>query len=223
MPVGARILVVEDDADSRDSLSGILNLAGYEVTACGDGPTAIAAAQAVEFDLVLLDLLIPGADGFQILALMREEHGMPVIIISGLNDPAQKAYGLRLGADDYLGKPFDAQELLARIEARLRSAPVETVLTVGPLTVDLKQRQASLDGSPVTLTRRQFDLLAALCSQAGKVVSREDLLDRVWGTRFMSPRNVNEQVRLLRQRLEAGGGPVPRIEPVPGVGYRLRA
>lgn len=222
MDPGARILIVEDDADSRDALTGILQLAGYLVTPCATGASALQAAAREPHDLVVLDLLIPDSDGFAVLAALRGDHDIPVIILSGLTDPGQKAYGLRLGADDYLGKPFDAQELLARIEARLRRRRSETLLTAGTLKLDLERRQARVEEVTVALTRRQFDVLAHLVRRSGKVVDRESLLDSVWGTRFVSPRNVNEQVRLLRQRLEATGRPVPRIESVPGLGYRLR-
>jgi two-component system, OmpR family, response regulator ResD len=219
---GGAILIVEDDQDSRDALEGILTYSGYFVKACATGEEALTAFLQETYSLVILDLMLPDTGGYEVLRRIRMVRDVPIIILSGLNGTKHKVHGLRLGADDYLSKPFDAEELLARIDARLRRAKSEQQHSCGPVTVDVSERQALVHGKPVALTRRQFDLLALLMSAPGRPFTREQILERVWGTTFVSPRNVNEQVRLLRQRLKAAGLENDIIEANPGFGYRSR-
>lgn len=219
---GGAILIVEDDRDSRDALEGILTYSGYVVKACATGEDALAAFVQQTYSLVILDLMLPDTGGYEVLRQIRTVRDVPIIILSGLNGVKHKVHGLRLGADDYLSKPFDAEELLARIDARLRRAKSEQQYSCGPVSVDVVERQALVHGEPVALTRRQFDLLALLVSTPGRPFTREEILERVWGTTFVSPRNVTEQVRLLRQRLRAGGMMNDIIEATPGFGYRSR-
>ncbi len=219
---GGSILIVEDDRDSRDALEGILTYSGYTVKACATGEDALAAFMRETFSLVILDLMLPDTGGYEVLRRIRTVRDVPIIILSGLSDTKHKVHGLKLGADDYLSKPFDAEELLARIDARLRRAKSEQQYSCGPVSVDVIERQTLVHGEPVALTRRQFDLLALLMSAPGRPFTREEILERVWGTTFVSPRNVNEQVRLLRQRLKAAGMTTDIIEATPGFGYRSR-
>lgn len=217
------ILIIEDDQDSRDALAGILAYAGYSVTACATGEEALAAFERATYSLVILDLMLPDTGGYEVLRQLRLIRDVPIIILSGLSGTKHKVHGLRLGADDYLSKPFDAEELLARVDARLRRSKAEQQFVVGPVSVDVSERQTLVHGTPVALTRRQFDLLALLMSEPGHPFTREQILERVWGTSFVSPRNVNEQVRLLRQRLKAAGLVHDIIEAAPGFGYRSRS
>lgn len=218
---GARILVVEDDEDSRDALVALLTYAAYDATSAPTAEAAEAAVLSERPDLIVLDLRLPGRDGYDVLARLREVTDIPVIILSGLVSPTDKARGLRLGADDYVGKPWDAIELLARIEARLRPARTRRIIEAGRLTIDVGRREVRIGDTVVSLTNRQFDVLALLASDPGRVFRREDILHEVWGTVYVTTRNVNEQVRLLRDRLEQCGAAPDLIETVPGLGYRL--
>jgi two-component system alkaline phosphatase synthesis response regulator PhoP len=217
------ILIIEDDKDSRDALAGILTYTGYVVKACGTGEEALVAFDKAKYSLVILDLMLPDTGGYEVLRQLRLIRDVPIIILSGLSGTKHKVHGLRLGADDYLSKPFDAEELLARVDARLRRSKDEQQLVCGPVRVDVSERQALVNDVPVALTRRQFDLLSLLMSEPGRPFTREHILERVWGTSFVSPRNVNEQVRLLRKRLKAAGLDEDIIESAPGFGYRSRS
>ena len=216
------VLVIEDDEASRDAIAGVLQFGGYDVTTASSGEQALAYVEADGVDLVVLDLMMPGTGGYEVLRRLREREDMPVIILSGLTATEHKVQGLRLGADDYLEKPFDAEELLARVDARLRRARTTKMLVVGDLRLNLDTREVFFNSEPVTLTRRQFDVLALFASAPGKAFSREEILERVWGTRFVSPRNVNEQIRLIRVRLKAVGLDKDVFEAAPGLGYRFR-
>lgn len=219
----ARVLVVEDDEDSRDAVVAVLEHAGYRVVAAPNAHQAVAVIRSGDIDLLLLDLRLPGPDGYDILAEIRETRSIPVIILSGLVSPQDKALGLRLGADDYVGKPFDAVELLARVEARLRPTRTLRVIRLGSLTIDVARRQVFMGSRGVELTNRQFDVLSLLASDPGRVFTRDEILNSVWGTSYVTSRNVNEQVRLLRERLSAIGAGLNLIESVPGRGYRVAA
>lgn len=218
---GARILVVEDDAASREAVTAILSLKGYRVVPVGTAEAAVESARRDAPDLVLLDLRLGAADGFDVLSQIRSFQDVPVIILSGKITPEEKALGLRMGADDYVGKPFDAGELLARIEARLRPARTRRIVEIGPVRMDLSRREAFVGENRVDLTNRQFDVLALLASDPGRAFSRDEILREVWGTEYVTKRNVNEQVRLLRARLGMHGIGADIIETAPGLGYRI--
>lgn len=219
--VSARVLVVEDDEDSRDAVVGLLEHAGYDVIAAPGAGQAVSILRSSEVDLMLLDLRLPGADGFDVLAEIRSTRSIPVIILSGLVSPQDKALGLRLGADDYVGKPFDAVELLARVEARLRPTRTRRLIRLGALSIDVARREVIVGSRTVDLTNRQFDVLSLLASDPGRVFTRDEILASVWGTTYVTSRNVNEQVRLLRERLAGTSAGLNVIEAVPGRGYRL--
>jgi DNA-binding response OmpR family regulator len=219
-----RILVIEDEARIQAFLTRGLEAEGYTVVAAGDGREGIDLATGTHWDLVVLDLLLPGLNGLQVLReLHRTKPELPVVILSARSDVQTKLRGFELGATDYLAKPFSLDELLARIRVRLRGAAAfgdEHVLRGGNVVLDVTRRQAGVGGRTADLSDREFRLLHHLLLHAGEVVSRERLLSEVWGYDFDPGSNVVEVcVRRLRQKL----GPEAAIETVRSAGYRLAA
>jgi two-component system copper resistance phosphate regulon response regulator CusR len=217
-----RILVIEDEARIQAFLTRGLEAEGYSVVAAGDGRQGLDLATATRWDLVVLDLLLPGLNGLQILReLRRTKPELPVVILSARSDVQTKLRGFELGATDYLAKPFSLDELLARIRVRLRGAAAfgdEHVLRGGNVVLDVARRQAAVGDRTADLSDREFRLLHHLLVHAGEVVSRERLLSEVWGYDFDPGSNVVEVcVRRLRQKL----GPDAAIETVRRAGYRL--
>jgi DNA-binding response OmpR family regulator len=214
----SRVLVVDDEKRIREVVIRILRTRGIEADAAVGGTDAIAMAASGSYDLVILDLLMPGQDGFSTLReIMRRRPDQAVLVLSCLSDPESKMASLGLGADDYVPKPFHVGELVARVQARLRAAarPGPPVLSFGTLTLDLLHRQADAGAGPVPLTSREFQLLWELMHRPGVVVSKDDLLDHVWGGATDSVSNVVDvYVRRLRSRL----GP-DVITTVRGEGY----
>jgi len=217
-----RILIVEAEERFASFLEKGLTANGYTTKVVGDGVTAAAVANDDEFDLMILDLGLPDMDGVSVLSLVRQRGvAMPVIILTARDDMSDKVAGLDAGASDYMTKPFSLEELLARLRARMRDEDrVElTVLEVGPVTLDLRTRRASVDGEVIPLTAREFTMLEAFMRHSDQVLSKEQLLSHVWGYDFDPGSNVVEvYVGYLRRKL---GGDL--IETVRGMGYRLRA
>jgi DNA-binding response OmpR family regulator len=215
------VLVVEDEQGIVSFLRRGLEAAGYTMLEAGDGETGLSLAQRPDVDLVVLDLGLPGLPGEEVLVrLRRVRPDLPVIVLTAKTAVADKVANLEAGADDYVVKPFSFSELLARIRARLRATDQasSTVITVGPLTVDLRARVATVDGRSVALSSREFALAEVLARHPGQVLSQAQLLDQVWGYDFDGSSNVVEvYVRHLRKKLGAD-----RIETVRGAGYRLR-
>ncbi|HKU56446.1 MAG TPA: response regulator transcription factor [Gaiellaceae bacterium] len=219
-----RILVIEDEARIQAFLTRGLEAEGYTVVAAGDGRQGLDLATATHWDLVVLDLLLPGLNGLQVLReLHRTKPELPVVILSARGDVQTKVRGFELGATDYLAKPFSLDELLARIRVRLRGPAVfgdEHVLRGGNVVLDVARRQAAVGERTADLSDREFRLLHHLLAHVGEVVSRERLLSEVWGYDFDPGSNVVEVcVRRLRQKL----GPDAAIETVRSAGYRLAA
>jgi DNA-binding response OmpR family regulator len=216
-----RILVVEDEARIRSLLRRKLEAAGYAVDAAEDGPRGLARAIKGPYDLVILDLLLPRLDGLSVLhELSRERPELPVLILSARSDLATKLRGFELGASDYLSKPFSLDELLARVRVQLNGRAPGQVLHAGNLTLHVARREAIFEDLVVLLSGREFRLLQVLAEHAGEVVSREQLLETVWGYRFDPGSNVVEVcIRRLRKKL---GSKAP-IETVHHEGYRLAA
>ena len=216
-----RILIVEDEARIRSFLRRKLEAAGYSVDAAEDGPSGLARAARGPYDLVILDLLLPRLDGLSVLhELSRERPGLPVLILSARADLPTKLRGFEFGAKDYLSKPFSLDELLARVRVQLDGRGTGQVLHVGSLSLDVARREAIFDDDVVLLTDREFKLLHVLAEHAGETVSRDRLLESVWGFRFDPCSNVVEVcVRRLRKKL----GPRAPIETVHHEGYRLAA
>jgi DNA-binding response OmpR family regulator len=217
-----RILVIEDEARIQAFLMRGLEAEGYTVVAAGDGRQGLDLATGARWDLVVLDLLLPGLNGLQVLReLQREKPELPVVILSARGDVQTKLRGFELGATDYVAKPFSLDELLARIRVRLRGAPTfgdEHVLRGGNVVLDVARRQAGVGDRTADLSDREFRLLHHLLVHAGEVLSRERLLAEVWGYDFDPGSNVVDVcVRRLRQKL----GPDAAIETVRNAGYRL--
>ncbi len=217
-----RILVIEDEARILSFLARGLEAEGYSVDGAGDGRVGLALALGQPWDLVVLDLLLPGLGGLDVLRALHEARPeLPVLILSARSDLATKLEGFQLGAGDYLQKPFSLDELLARIRVQLRHGhPIGNVVCVGGLTLDLARRKASIEDAVCDLSDREFRLLHHLALHAGEVISRERLLADVWGYTFDPGSNVVDVcVRRLRKKL----GPGAPIETVRHAGYRLAA
>jgi DNA-binding response OmpR family regulator len=218
-------LVVEDEAAIADFLARGLAAEGYEVLVAGDGREGERLALAAETDLVVLDRMLPGKDGIEVLAAVRRARpGLPVIVLTARGEIADRVEGLDAGATDYVTKPFAFAELLARIRARLRGAggESETTLAAAGIRLNLVSRRASRDGREVALADREAELLAHLMRNAGRICSREELLSAVWGFDHDPGTNVVQvYVGYLRRKLALPGSPAP-IETVRAVGYRLR-
>jgi DNA-binding response OmpR family regulator len=216
----AHLLLIEDDPRIREIVERGLGARGFVVTSAPDGRSGVELAGKLEIDLVLLDLVLPGRSGLDVLQDLRAlKPRLPVIALTALADTRSRVGGLDAGADDYVTKPFAVEELAARVRARLRWQDEEGagVLKAGPLTVDLMTHRAVLDGREVPLSARELTLLATFVRNAGQVLSRDQLLERVWGISFETESNVVDvYVGALRRKL--GGA---WIETVRGMGYRL--
>lgn len=220
-PTGSRILVVEDDGDIRDVIRRYLEAHGFEVVVAADGAEALTRA-AGGVDLVVLDLQLPKVDGLEVVRRLRESSPLPILIVSARGDGEDRVAGLELGADDYLTKPFLPRELVARVKALLRRSrlPATSARKLGPLVIDPEARRVTLEGEPVELTPREYELLRILSQTPGKTFSREELLDRVWGhDYFGETRRVDLHISRLRNKISRPGRPAP-IHSVWGVGYR---
>ena len=222
-----QILVVEDEPDIRDLVVLHLTREGFRCRTAGNGVEALREARATRPDLVVLDLMLPGMDGLEVCRRLRAEPataGVPIIMLTAKADEVDRVVGLELGADDYVAKPFSPKELVARVRAVLRRsrAPDDApVLRTGALALDAARHVAMLDERVLALTPKEFDLLQALMESAGRVLSREQLLNRVWGyahAEEVESRTVDVHVRRLRAKLGPEGR---RITTVTGVGYRL--
>jgi DNA-binding response OmpR family regulator len=219
-----RVLVVEDEPAIAEFVERGLRKAGYAVDTASDGDDGQRRALTGQYDLVVLDILLPGRDGLEVLTAIRgQDRHVPVILLSALGEIEDRVRGLDRGATDYVVKPFSMEELLARVRAHLRRPHQETadVLEVGDLRLDLRTRRCERGGEEVQLTTREFELLTYLMRHPGQVLSREQVLNAVWGFDYEPGTNVLEvYVSYLRSKLGAGGEPAP-IETVRGAGYRL--
>jgi two-component system, OmpR family, alkaline phosphatase synthesis response regulator PhoP len=222
-----RLLLVEDDPTLRQALAFNLTREGYEVASASDGEAALEAARNERLDLILLDVMLPGMSGVEVLRVLRGEGvTTPVIILSAKGDEIDRVVGLRVGADDYVAKPFSRPELLARIEAVLRrhrrepEEPEERArLEFGPVTIDVSRREVSVEGEPVHLTTKEFDLLAHMAASPGRVFTRDQLLARIWGYDYLGDgRTVDVHVSWLRGKLRGSDGH-NFFRTVRGVGY----
>jgi DNA-binding response OmpR family regulator len=222
------ILVIEDDRALREGLVLNFELHGYKVDAAADGEEGMQKAFDIRPDLIVLDIMLPGWSGLDILTELRDrQENVPVLILSARGSTDNKVEGLNIGADDYLAKPFELPELLARVEAMLRRRgvdhPAEPPFTFGPIVLDRENRRVTARGDEVTMSAREFDLLCFLALIPGRPRTREEILNNVWGWDFEgSPRTVDNFIRSLRRKLE----PVPSnpryILTAHGVGYKLR-
>lgn len=221
----ATILVVDDELALRRLMRLYLTKAGFRVREARTGAEALAALRSEPADLVILDLMLPEVDGFEVLRRIRAGSAVPVIILSARGEEASRVAGLELGADDYVVKPFLAHEVVARVRAHLRRAhgfdgqDRPKTLRVGDVELDPAARRCTVGGRVLALTRREFDLLEAFLARPDRAYTRDQLLDQVWGSRYVSEKTVDVHVAGLRRKL---GGAV-RISTLRGVGYRLEA
>ena len=231
----ARILLVEDALDLAQVIRRELTTAGYQVVHAADGPTALQRFAEQEPDLILLDWMLPGMDGLEVLRRIRQKSAVPVLMLTARSEEVDRVIGLEVGADDYLTKPFGMRELLARVHAMLRRAQLiremqradavsdqNTVkaLEYGPLRLDLQSHQAFHDGQEIELSKTEFDLLGLLLKNPGRAFSRSYLLDTIWGAEYVGgDRSVDNAMLRLRKKLGTFGD---NIETIWGVGYRLK-
>jgi DNA-binding response OmpR family regulator len=220
------VLVAEDDHGCRSALHHYFERSGYRVTEAADGPSSLRAVFQHTADLVILDLGLPGVDGLEVLAKIRRHSAVPVIVFSGRDSEEERIRMLNLGADDFVVKPFSFAELEARVRAVLRrgnSEPAVTRMEHGGLMVDRDTRTVVIDGENIEMTRKEFDLLAFLAGSPGQVFSREDLLERVWGStqQWQGRSTVTEHVRRVRLKIEPDPDAPRWIQTVRGVGYRF--
>jgi DNA-binding response OmpR family regulator len=231
----ANILVVEDDTPLRETLTYNLKREEYTVQAVGDGRLAVETARKHHPDLVLLDLMLPGLDGFEVCRILRQEMNIPILILTARDEEIDRVIGLEIGADDYITKPFSMRELMARVKAHLRrerlirqevrteqtTASVEA-LTFTNLIIDPIRREVLLDEKPLTLKPKEFDLLLFLAEHHRQALSRQFLLERVWGWDYMGgTRTVDVHVHWLREKIESDPAHPSRIITVRGSGYRF--
>ena len=224
-----RVLVVDDEAAVRTLLRRLLTMQDYQVLEAEDGATALKLVHSEHPDIVLLDVSLPNQDGLEVLAEIRKASDVPVILVTARGAESDRVVGLRMGADDYVVKPFSAAELSARIESVLRRARASSTaaagvrLTFNDLTIDVETREVSIGGDIVTTTAREFDLLAFLARSPRQVFSRQQLLEHVWDSsaEWQDAATVTEHIRRLRRKIEADPDNPIRITTVRGVGYRF--
>ena len=222
------ILVIEDEPSIAEVVSLYLRRAGYQVQALGDGLAALGALERHIPDLVIMDLMLPGIDGYSLTRWLRERSQVPIIMLTSRREEMDRIAGLEMGADDYVVKPFSPQELVSRVRAVLRRAggekspESEQPLQAGPLSIDPLARSVSLNGAPVELTTKEFDMLALFLRHPRQVFSRDQLLQRVWGSsEYIDPGTVTIHVRRLREKIESDPANPVMLLTVWGVGYKF--
>jgi DNA-binding response OmpR family regulator len=232
-----KILVVEDEPALQETLLYNLEKQGYQVEATGDGRVALDLARQLKPDLILLDIMLPGMDGFEVCRTLRREMNIPVLMLTARDDEIDRVVGLEVGADDYLTKPFSMRELMARVKAQLRRSAVireelekiklvETaahdVLIFGNLSINQTRREVMFENQPLALKPKEYELLLFLAQHRGQMLSREFILERVWGWDYIGDsRTVDVHVRWLRQKIESDPASPTRIVTVRGGGYRF--
>ncbi len=231
-----KILIVEDDLTLQETLAYNLERQGYEVETVVDGPSALKQARAAHPDLILLDVMLPGMDGFEVCRVLRQEMSTPVLMLTARDDEIDRVVGLEVGADDYLVKPFSMRELLARIKALLRRvrlireeiasetrpADGSQSMVFGNLTIDSGRREIRLGENPVGMKPKEYELLLFLAQHRGQVLTREFILERVWGWDYIGDsRTVDVHIRWLREKIESDPANPKRLVTVRSAGYRF--
>jgi DNA-binding response OmpR family regulator len=233
-----KILVVDDEISLQETLAYNLKKQGYQVETIGDGSKVLDIVRTMKPDLIILDVMLPGLDGFEICRILRREMSTPVLMLTARDDEIDRVVGLEVGADDYLAKPFSMRELLARVKAMLRRVrlireevsstqdkavkPENEILAFDNLRIDLTRREITLDGQVVAFKPKEYELLLFFAQHQGQVLSREFILERVWGWDFIGDsRTVDVHVRWLREKIEGAPANPRRIITVRGAGYRF--
>jgi two-component system response regulator RegX3 len=225
----SRILVVEDEQAIADAVTYALEEAGYDVDSVDTGDLALDAARGRDYDLMILDLMLPGTPGLEVCRTLRAESDLPIVMLTAADAEADRVEGLDSGADDYMTKPFSVAELVSRVRALLRRRLLDRVSasiarTVGELEVDLNRHTATVSGRPLQLTRSEFRLVALLSSEPGRVFSREELVRHLWQSDFVGDRRaIDVHISNLRRKLESDPRNPRRLLTVRGIGYRLVA
>jgi DNA-binding response OmpR family regulator len=230
--VSGRILLIEDDPSLRALVCDYLSISGFSFRTSGDGNEGLALALGLDYELLILDIMLPGLDGFEICRRLREKSDLPVLILSARGEDIDKIRGLGLGADDYVTKPFSPGELIARVKAHLaRYARLKGLsggersrgIEIRGLSLDPVSKRVSASGRPVELTAKEFELLHLLMANPDRVYSKEELFDRIWGAeRFGDQSTVTVHIRKLREKIEANPSEPRYVETVWGMGYRIR-
>jgi DNA-binding response OmpR family regulator len=226
----ARILLVDDEHAIQKLLTYPLRKEGYEVVPALDGREALDRFESEQFDLVVLDIMLPKLDGVEVCRQLRTRSEVPIIMLTAKDDEVDKVLGLEMGADDYITKPFSVREFRSRVKAALRRSemarapsPAGKPVGVGDLRIDFDRRTVTMRGEAVRLTYVEFEILAALATKPGHVYTREALLQQVWGdSRYRDPRTVDVHIRHLREKLERNPSEPEYLFTVRGVGYRFR-
>lgn len=225
------VLIVEDEESLADPLAFLLRREGFEATVVGDGPSALAEFDRAGADIVLLDVMLPGMSGTDVCKQLRARSSVPVIMVTARDSEIDKVVGLELGADDYITKPYSARELIARIRAVLRrgadpadaeAAFDDGVLEAGPVRMDVERHTVQVGGQPITLPLKEFDLLEYLLRNSGRVLTRGQLIDRVWGADYVGDtKTLDVHVKRLRSKIEADPSKPEHLVTVRGLGYKL--
>src|SRR3712207_4036494 len=224
-----RVLVVEDEECFADALSYMRGREGFEAVVAATGPEALAEFDRAGADIVLLDLMLPGLPGTEVCRALRSRSNVPIIMLTAKDSEVDKVVGLELGADDYVTKPYSARELVARIRAVLRrrgdvEAPADGALEAGPVRMDVERHVVAVDGEPVSLPLKEFDLLELLLRNAGRVLTRGQLIDRVWGSDYVGDtKTLDVHVKRLRAKIEPDPANPKYLLTVRGLGYKLEA
>lgn len=225
----SRILLIEDERLIAESLIRTLHGLGYEVRHAADGTAGLKLALSETPDLVILDIMLPGLNGWEVCKGIRRESVVPILMLTALNEEIDRILGLELGADDYVTKPFSTRELAARIRAMLRRVEFDAaqardkkLLAFGDLQIDLERRQVHKNGRPLSLRYKEFELLSLLASRPGEAVTRAEIFDKVWGTDWLGDmRTLEVHIRWLREKLEDDPGNPIYVQTVRSVGYRF--
>ena len=231
-----KILVVDDEISLQETLAYNLKKQGYDVETTGNGTEALDIAREIKPDLIILDVMLPGLDGFEVCRILRREMTTPVLMLTARDDEIDRVVGLEVGADDYLAKPFSMRELIARVKAMLRrvrlvreevaqieaAKPEAEIMEFGNLRIDISRREITVDDAVVAFKPKEYELLTFFGQHKGKVLTREYILERVWGWDFIGDsRTVDVHVRWLREKIEVEPANPQRIVTVRGAGYRF--
>ena len=230
----SKILIVEDEPALQETLNYNLSRQGYTVDVAGDGKTALDIARRMHPDLIVLDIMLPILDGFEVCRILRQEMNVPILMLTAKDEEIDRVIGLEMGADDYLTKPFSMRELLARVKALLRrvrmireeldsqAVPINEILQFDTLVIDTNRREIEIEDTKLSLKPKEFDLLVFLVRHQGQVLTRELILERVWGWDFSGgSRTVDVHIRWLREKIEKDPAVPQRIITVRGIGYRF--